>query len=75
MTANASGITVQAGLTEATVVGNVLVQAISAGRFSNLSDARDHVRNSFDFNSYEPQMLNKVAARRYSEIEGHYSSC
>lgn len=75
MTANASSLKVQAGLTEATVVGDILVQAITAGRFSNLADARDHVRNSFDLNNYEPQMLNKVAALRYSEIEGHYSSC
>lgn len=75
MTANASRITVQAGLTEATVVGNVLVQAITAGRFLNISDARDHVLNSFDFNSYEPQMLSQVAALRYLEIEGHFISC
>ena len=75
MTANAIRLPVEAGLTEATVVGNVLVQAITAGRFSDISDARDHVRNSFDLKNYDPQMPSKVAARRYSEIEGHFSSC
>jgi len=72
MTANATGLSVQAGLTEATVVGNVLVQAITAGRFSNISDARDHVRNNFELGSFEPQMLSKVAVRRYAEIEARY---
>jgi len=43
MTANASGLKVQAGLTEATVTGNILVQAIAAGRFADLTKARRHV--------------------------------
>lgn len=74
MTANASGLMVWSGLTEATVVGNVLVQAITAGRFSNISDARDHIRHSFEFLRYEPEISVEVemAARRYSEIEKRY---
>jgi rhamnulokinase len=39
-TANATGLPVRSGLTEATAVGNVLVQAIASGRFESLSDAR-----------------------------------
>ena len=75
MTANASGRPAYAGLTEATVVGNVLVQAITAGRFSNISEARDHVRNNFDLKGYEPQMLSEITVRRYAEIEGRFVSC
>jgi len=73
MTANATGLSVQAGLTEATVVGNVLVQAITAGRFSNISEARDHIRDNFELESFEPQMLSKAAVRRYAEIEARYA--
>lgn len=74
MTANASGLTTQAGLTEATVVGNVLVQAITAGRFSDISTARDHVRHSFAFTGFEPQPSPEIenAASRYTAIENRF---
>ncbi len=52
MTANASGLPVHSGLTEATVVGNVLVQAISAGRFFSIAEAREHVRAKFDLENF-----------------------
>ena len=71
MTANASGITAHAGLTEATVVGNVLVQAITAGRFSSIADARKHVSDSFHLVGFEPQRSAAMdeAANRYRMIE------
>ena len=74
MTATASGLTVQAGLTEATVVGNVLVQAITAGRFSDISTARDHVRHNIELNGFEPQpsVESDQAALRYAMIENRY---
>src|SRR5207253_3097728 len=39
-TADATGLPVKAGPVEATVIGNVLVQAIAEGRFASLSEAR-----------------------------------
>ncbi|HEY8151941.1 MAG TPA: rhamnulokinase family protein [Vicinamibacteria bacterium] len=42
-TADATGRPVVAGPVEATVIGNVLVQAVTAGRFASLADARRHV--------------------------------
>ena len=74
MTASASGRTVHAGLTEATVVGNVLVQAIAAGRFQSIADARDHVRTNFELNSYRPQPSAKIeeAGLRYTSIEDRF---
>ena len=71
MTANASGLTTQAGLTEATVVGNVLVQAITAGRFSSIAEARDHVRANFELTSFEPRPSDEIeqAAEHYVSIE------
>jgi threonine dehydratase len=58
-------------LTEATVVGNVLVQAITAGRFSSIADARKHVSDSFHLVGFEPQRSAAMdeAANRYRMIE------
>ena len=42
-TARATGRPVRAGPVEATVIGNVFVQAIAVGRFSNLAEARAHI--------------------------------
>ena len=76
MTANASGLKAQAGLTEATVVGNVLVQAIAAGRFDSLSEARQYIRENFVFEEYLPERSPELdaAAFRYSEIESRFLS-
>ncbi|HVE55575.1 MAG TPA: rhamnulokinase family protein [Pyrinomonadaceae bacterium] len=74
MTANASGLRVQAGLTEATVTGNALVQAISAGRFANLKDARSFVKNNVSLREFTPQKSSEIesAARVYAEIEARF---
>ena len=74
MTANAGGLIVKAGLPEATVVGNALVQAISAGRFSSLSEARRHVAECFEFEEHVPESSLELAdaAIRYAEIENQF---
>jgi rhamnulokinase len=74
MTANASNLKVIAGLVEATVTGNVLVQAISAGRFLTLSEARKYVAENVQLKEFTPKIsadLNE-AKRRYAEIEANY---
>ncbi len=74
MTANAIGLTIRAGLTEAAVVGNVLVQAITAGRFSSIATAREHVRANFELTSVLPQPSSKIdeAAERYAAVENKF---
>lgn len=74
MTANASGLVVRSGLTEATVVGNVLVQAISRGRFASLGEARRHVRENVRLEKYVPQPSQALEAAReaYNAIEIRY---
>jgi sugar (pentulose or hexulose) kinase len=54
-TANAAGLPVLAGPDEATLLGNLLVQAISLGEIGSLAEARDVVRSSFLPLTYEPQ--------------------
>lgn len=53
LTARETGVPVYAGPTEATAVGNLIVQMISEGVLSDLKEARACVRRSFDIKKYE----------------------
>ena len=53
-TADAAGLPVLAGPEEATLLGNLLVQAMALGELSTLDEARDVVRASFAPSTYEP---------------------
>jgi rhamnulokinase len=74
-TANATGKTVLAGPVEATVIGNVMVQAVAAGRFRSLAEARQHVAANVRPRRFEPRPSDgwAAAARRYAELEARYS--
>lgn len=48
MTAKAVGLPVYAGPVEGTAIGNLIVQFIAAGEFTDLQAARDAIRASFD---------------------------
>jgi len=52
--ADATGCTVFAGPVEATAIGNVLLQARSAGLIADLDDLRAIVRASFPIETYSP---------------------
>ncbi|WP_436414830.1 rhamnulokinase [Petrimonas sp.] len=54
-TANAIGIPVIAGPSEATAMGNILMQAKAAGLVSDKADMRKIVRNSVNLTRFEPQ--------------------
>jgi rhamnulokinase len=73
-TATATGLPVRAGPIEATVIGNVLVQAIAAGRFASISDGRRYVSGHAKVTTYQPRQSPswKEAAKRYQEIEQRY---
>jgi rhamnulokinase len=74
MTANASVLKIAAGPVEATVVGNILVQGISAGRFASLAEARQHVRDNFDFEEFQPVESSEIEAdlKRFIAIESRF---
>jgi rhamnulokinase len=55
LTANAIGKTVITGPIEATVMGNVLIQALAAGQIDSLKAGRQRVAASFDTQTYTPQ--------------------
>lgn len=55
MAADACNRRVVAGPTEATALGNVLVQAVASGQLDSIAQAREVVRNSFEVEEYTPQ--------------------
>ena len=54
MTADACGISVVAGPTEATALGNVMVQARTAGLVDSLSGMREYIRKSVETEVFMP---------------------
>jgi rhamnulokinase len=54
LTANALGIPVVAGPTEATAIGNIMMQARAMGFVGSLKEIREVVRTSFDVKTYSP---------------------
>jgi rhamnulokinase len=61
--ADASGLPVIAGPVEATAIGNLLVQAISSGRFANLAQARDYVSRFMPLQKFKPRDPDRWKAR------------
>jgi sugar (pentulose or hexulose) kinase len=53
--ADATGLPVVAGPTEATAVGNILIQAIAKNELAGIEEGRERVRRSFPLKVYEPQ--------------------
>jgi len=71
-TADAMGVPVLAGPEEATVVGNLLGQAIALGELSSLEEARAVVRTSFEPRVFEPtgQAESDTAYERFCQMIG-----
>ena len=69
--ADCTGRRVVAGPSEATAVGNMLVQAMGAGELTNLNDVRAAVRKSFTTIRFEPRPDNawERAYARFLEIK------
>ncbi|MCE5198560.1 MAG: rhamnulokinase family protein [Armatimonadota bacterium] len=72
LTADVTGKPVLAGPSEATAIGNILVQAMGLGQLNSLQECREIVRNSFDLDSYTPQPLPEVeeACAKFESIQG-----
>jgi len=58
-TANVTGLHVFAGPAEATAIGNVMVQALAAGRVGSLAEMREVIRRSFKPVEYEPDQTDQ----------------
>lgn len=73
-TADATGLSILAGPSEATVIGNLLVQAISAGRFNSLAEAREFLAKHIQLQRFTPRTsaAGEKGQRRYAAIEARY---
>ena len=71
-TTDATGIPVIAGPTEATAIGNIVVQAIACGLIGSIAEAREIIRRSFNAITYAPQDSQdwNQAYERFLEITG-----
>ena len=71
VTATVAGLPVIAGPAEATVVGNIMVQAVARGRFASLSQARQYVAQNVSLKRFVPQPSAKSLEliRRYNSVE------
>ena len=71
-TADATGMPVVAGPTEATAIGNIMVQALGMGLIDSISEAREIIRRSFDVVTYEPEDLDRwnEAYERFLDVTG-----
>ena len=65
-TASAAGLPVLAGPEEATLLGNLLVQAIALGEIASLEEAREVVRASFAPTRVRAAAVRRVGRRRAS---------
>jgi sugar (pentulose or hexulose) kinase len=54
MTADATGLRVEAGPVEATAAGNAIAQLMASGEIDSLAEGRELLRNSFDLETHEP---------------------
>jgi len=55
LTANATGLRVEAGPVEATAAGNVLAQLLADGEIASVREGRDLIQRSFPTTVFEPQ--------------------
>jgi rhamnulokinase len=68
LTADASGRQVVAGPVEATAIGNIAIQAITAGELDGLEQARELIARSFPMTTYEPTGAWGEARERFAQL-------
>jgi rhamnulokinase len=68
-TASAAGLPVLAGPEEATLLGNLLVQAIALGELGSVAEAREVVRASFAPTVHDPE-----PSSRWAEARGRFAA-
>ncbi|MFA6744553.1 MAG: FGGY-family carbohydrate kinase, partial [Bacteroides graminisolvens] len=69
-TANSTGITVVAGPSEATAIGNIMVQAMAAEKSSGMDEMRKLINSSIPLTTFDPQDTGEwnCAYKRFLQI-------
>lgn len=68
-TANSLNIPVIAGPSEATAIGNILVQALALGKINDVSELRQIVKNSFPILEFKPENTKKWNDAYYNYLD------
>ncbi|MGM0124643.1 rhamnulokinase [Enterococcus sp. AZ194] len=68
LTANATGVTIEAGPGEATAIGNILVQMITTGIFTDLKEARKVIQHSFGVSIHQPEAFDQTIIEKYKKF-------
>ncbi|MGM0169127.1 rhamnulokinase [Enterococcus sp. AZ135] len=68
LTADTCGVTVLAGPSEATAIGNIMVQMVATEGFGTLTEGREGIKNSFPLKEFHPQSKNPAALKKYLEL-------
>ncbi len=70
LTADTCGIKVIAGPSEATAIGNIVVQMVATHGFGTLAEAREEIRNSFELHEFKPatSLVINDALNRYKKL-------
>lgn len=69
LTADMSGRAVLAGPTEATAIGNLVMQMIATNELKDIEEARKLIRDSFEIHEYTPQTMNRLEIiKRFKEV-------
>lgn len=66
LTSTLANVKVVAGPSEATAIGNILVQMITSGQVKDITQGRQLIRDSFDLKTYEPEKT------KYNEVLTNY---
>ncbi len=70
LTADATGLTVVAGPTEATAIGNAIVQMIGRGEIANLKEARELIKRTVPLKTYPPrEIVTDAEYARYVQLK------
>ncbi|AMC94504.1 rhamnulokinase [Erysipelothrix larvae] len=68
LTADVANVIVEAGPSEATAIGNIVIQMITMGEFNDIKEARERIKQSFETRVYKPSKFNSKIFDDYTRI-------
>lgn len=68
LTANVAGISVEAGPSEATAIGNIVMQMLAVQEIESIKNARKLIKKSFEFHYHEPETIDPKILTNYKKF-------
>lgn len=68
LTANLTGTIVEAGPSEATAIGNIVMQMIASEEVTDIPAARKLIKNSFEFTVHKPERNDETILEKYKQF-------